>query len=692
MDQQQVPAELQAKVRDTYRAFLAQTGGRRRRGQQEMIGAIAKAVANAKKVGQVGTGARLLAINAPTGSGKTVSYAMGVIPIALANGLKVVLSTGKVALQEQLYGRDLVAMQKVIPEMKVALVKGRARYGCPTRMAEAREAGGAFGAVAGKLLNELESKAWSGDVDDLKEQPESSVWVKLTNDRNGCAGRKCSAYAQCPYYVNRAKIDQANVLVTNHDLLVADVRSGFVILPKPEDAVVVLDEAHTFPQKAVASLADGHTLEDAMQFVMKCGTLVAQIRRADKFGPCGKLAAVAIQALELMSGSLSEAQMAIASLGQTTNTRDAKRPVRFKGGKLPQWLDKVATDCRTASEAAAAALARLMESLQGEDGDGMPNKTREHLLSEVGQAAGRIARIVGVWKLMTEGPDAEGVPVAKWVEVSGESREIRVCASPVGVGEYLHEAIWSKVAAAIHLSGTLTTVGGMKPYLRESGLDRTEDVRTLSVDSPFDYASQATLIVPSDVCSPKDAAGHTKWLIERIPALIERIPAGHGALVLFTSFGQLREVADPMPEWVKDMLLAQDKLTKREVLARHGEAIAQGRKSVIFGTSSYEEGVDLPGNLCSLVVLAKLQFAVPNDPVAEELRDHLESKGLSHFAEVAVPDACRRLAQSTGRLIRTESDSGFVVVADPRLTGTEYGRKMLASLPAYTLSRERLAA
>jgi len=682
-----VPHELQVIVRNAYKALMDMSGGVRRRGQQLMIGEIANTVANAKKLDQEGTGARLLACDAPTGSGKTYAYALGAIPIALAAGLKVILSTGKVALMEQLYGRDLVQMQKVIPGMRVALIKGRGRFACPIRMEQEHVNGGDVGATAGKLLADLDSKAWSGDVDDLKEPPAGEVWARFTNDRNGCAGRKCSAYAQCPYFINRNAAASANVYVTNHDMLLSDVRAGHVMLPRPEDAVIVIDEAHTLPAKAVESLANGHTLGDAQQFVMRCGSVVAGVRRADRNGPCGRLAALAMTALEVMGGTLTEAQMAIASLGETTAVRDAKRPVRFKGGKLPEWLDRCATECRVSAEAAAQAIQHLMESLQGEDGDNLPAKSREQLLSDVGQASGRIDRIVTVWKLMTAGPGADG-PTAKWIEVSGESRDIRVCASPIGVGEYLHEALWTKVAASIHLSGTLATVGGLDPYLRQSGLALTPGVRTLCVDSPFNHQEQGTLIVPRNVSNPKNAAEHTQWLIDHLPGMIRRHGAGEGALVLFTSFSQLRSVADAMPESVKEILLAQDRLGKRELLARHTQAISEGRKSVIFGSSSYEEGVDLPGNLCTLVVVAKLQFSVPNDPVSEELREHLESQGLSHFQEVSVPDACRRLAQSTGRLIRTESDSGCVVVADPRLTGTAYGRQMVKSLPPYRFSTD----
>lgn len=688
--EQTLPPALKQKVREAYAGLMSMSGGAKRRGQQIMIGAIATAVANAKQIGVEGTGARLMAVNAPTGTGKSYAYGIGAIPVALANGMKVVIATGKVALQEQLVERDLVELQKVIPEMRCAIVKGRGRWACTSRLEQAVEEGGEVGAKAAELLESLDDKSWRGDVDALKEPPRSAVWAQFTNDRKGCSGRKCSNYERCPYYVNRAEVEKANVLVTNHDMLLADVRAGSVLLPRPQDTVLVIDEAHGLPAKAIASLADGHTLEDAQQFIQKCGAMVAGVRRAGRGGPCAKLAEAVDQALEVMAGTLSEAQMAIDGLGSVTECRDESRPARFKGGKLPQWLERVALGVKDSATEAGSALDRLMESLQGDEADQMADKVREKLLTEVGQACARVEQIASVWRLMTEVSNEDG-PIAKWIEIvpgSDGGREMRVCASPVGVGAYLHEVLWSKVASCIHLSGTLTTVGGMGPYLRESGLDRTEGVRTVTVESPFDYTAQGSLIVPSGVANPKEGEKHTQWLVDHVPALIERNGAGEGILVLFTSFKQMAAVADGLPEWAADLVLRQDQLSRREILQRHEEAIAKGRKSVIFASASFEEGVDLRGKLCTMVILAKLQFKVPNDPVSEELKEYMESQGRSFFMEVAVPEACRRLAQSSGRLIRTETDRGCIVVADPRLVATHYGRAMKATLPPYQFSRD----
>jgi len=681
-----VPPALQVIIRDAYRALMKNTNGAQRHGQRTMIGEIANTVANAKLIGADGDGARLLAVQAPTGSGKTFAYALGAIPIALGNGLKVVIATATVQLQEQLFSVDIVELKKVIPEMVPVLVKGRTRYGCNVRMAQVRDDAPATeeGEAAQSLLADLESGAWSGDVDDLKNAPKPAVWMKFTNDRNGCVGRKCSQFNACPYYKTRKAMEQANVFVANQDLVLADMQAGNVILPKPGDTCLVIDEAHHFPSKALQSLANGHALEDARAWVMRVGKLVAAIRGADRNGPLGQKAREVIEALEVMGGTLSEAQMVIGQHGQASDVRDEKRPIRFAGGRLPAWLERVAGDCRATAEAAKARIVQLMEMLQSDDVEALPAKRVEQFASDVGNAVGRIERIVGVWKLMTE-TLSNNEPVAKWLEISGAERDIRVCASPVGVGDFLHDALWSKVACSIHLSATMTTVGGFDMHLNDTGLSRTPGVRTLEVASPFDYATNASLVIPRNVRNPKDVEGHTEDLAAVIVDGMTRLGEGKGALVLFASWKQLEAVAALMPAWILERMLKQGTMSKRQLLATHAEAVRAGHASVLFGTSSLEEGVDLRGALCALVVIAKLQFSVPSDPVSEARKEHMEGQGRDFFSEVVVPEATRRLAQSAGRLLRSESDTGCVIVADPRLSGTGYGRRMLAALPPFRL-------
>jgi ATP-dependent DNA helicase DinG len=347
------------------------------------------------------------------------------------------------------------------------------------------------------------------------------------------------------------------------------------------------------------------------------------------------------------------------------------------------WLSDASKLCKATSESTRDALLELMNGLRGDAGDAIRDSVREEFISDVGRSQGRINRIVGVWNLMATAT-IDNAPVAKWIELN--EGDLKVCASPVGVGLYLMDSLWSKVAASVHLSATICTVGGFGPYMEESGLSRVGDVETLSVESPFDFERQACLVIPKNVADAKDSKAHTKYLIEAIPEYTATLNEGEGALMLFSSWGQLKEVCAAMPQWIKDRMLSQESMSRTEVLARHDACIKAGRSSFIFATAAYEEGVDLRGNACKLVVIAKLPFSVPTDPVSQTQKEHMESQGRSHFNEVVIPQACRRLAQGMGRLLRSETDSGHIVLADGRLTGTRYGREILATLPPYRLA------
>lgn len=680
-----VPSELQAAIKATYDSLLKTTGGQRRRGQQQMIGLLARAACNAKKSGEEGSAERFCVIEAPTGSGKSFAYTTGVLPVALRSDLKTIISVSTVALQEQLVARDLVVMQQVLPDLRVALAKGRGRFACPIRMEQCIGSGVPAGGAATTLLQALKADTWSGDVDELPQPPVPAEWQAMTNDRLGCTGRKCPQYNGCPYYAARARIHSANVIVVNHALLLADVAAGNVILPPLEDCVLVIDEGHHFPAQALQSLAGGHALGDAQASIREASSVMAAVRRVHRAATCGRLAATVGDHLNRMGGALDEARMAIESMGQTTEARDPTKPVRFKSGRLPAWLQSAAQGCKDAATEARNAMSDLMNALMDDDTD-VADEVQQRLVSDLGRVIGRIDRIAAVWNLMVA-ETLDHAPVAKWIEV--EDGDLRVCASPVGVGQYLRDTVWSKVAAAAVVSATVCTTGGFAPFMRESGLDGMGDgVNTLQVDSPFDYERQACIVVRKGMASAKNAEAHTAYLIEQIPEDLARLQGGQGALVLFVSWKQLREVSAAMPEWVQQRTLSQDTMSRAEMLKRHEEAIRAGEPSFLFGTAALEEGLDLRGDLCKLVILSKLPFSPAQDPVAETHAEHLENLGRSHFAEVVVPHACRRLAQATGRLIRSETDTGHIIINDSRLMDTRFGREMLATLPPYRIARE----
>ena len=270
-------------------------------------------------------------------------------------------------------------------------------------------------------------------------------------------------------------------------------------------------------------------------------------------------------------------------------------------------------------------------------------------------------------------------PTARWIERMGDDAVI--AASPIDAGDRLERALWRRVGAAIVTSATLTAGGTFKLFLHQTGLDRLPATRTLRLASPFDYREQARLVVPRMRSSPNDAAAHTDEVAGMLPALV----ADGASLVLFASAQQMREVYDRMPATIKAQALVQGQLSKGAILQRHRQRVDEGRASTIFGLAAFQEGVDLPGAYCTHVVVAKLPFATPAHPWEQARAEWLQRYGRSPFRELVVPEACVRLAQAVGRLIRSHTDRGVVTILDRRIVMHTYGRELLRSLPPMRL-------
>jgi ATP-dependent DNA helicase DinG len=288
--------------------------------------------------------------------------------------------------------------------------------------------------------------------------------------------------------------------------------------------------------------------------------------------------------------------------------------------------------------------------------------------------------------LLQDAPEG-AVPAAKWftLQVEGDFIVVRAHASPVLPGNTLKNHLWSAVRGAVLTSATLTSCGHFDFFLRESGLHGDAAVTTLAVASPFDYARQGLLVATETQAEPRDAQAFTAEMVDALLSDLALVEAG--ALVLFTSREQMRQAVDAMPTAMRAVVLVQNTLPRQQLLAHHRERVAQGLPSIIFGMQSFGEGLDLPGQLCESVFIAKLPFAPPDDPVGEARAEWLRAVGRDPFTELVVPATAIRLAQWTGRAIRTETDKAIVYCYDRRLVGTGYGQRLLQGLPAFTMLR-----
>ncbi|HEY9130227.1 MAG TPA: ATP-dependent DNA helicase [Dyella sp.] len=595
-----------------------------REAQQEMARAVQHAIAERD----------ILIAEAGTGTGKTYAY---LVP-ALLSGERVIVSTGTKALQDQLYFRDLPKVRSVLgARLKTALLKGRANYLCLYRLDQTVREGVSFDRSQASQLASIRS--WSartryGDRMELAEVPEESpLWPRVTSTPENCLGVECPFYDDCHVIKARRAAQEADIVVVNHHLLFADLalkQEGFgEILPGAQ--AFILDEAHQIPELA--------------------GQFFSQ-------------SVSARQLTELAQDSLSECNGITGAIGAVLEPvealQEAVRKLRLELDRLPQrgpfhQLES-STDVRAGLHDVRELVAALADVLasQAERSRGFAN-----VFERASSLSDRFDRIV----------EGGGDRDVRWYEQF--PRGFALHATPLDLAAPLRGLRERTQAAWIHTSATLSVAGDFGHLARQLGLD---DPQTLSLQSPFDYARQALCYLPQGLPDPA-ARDHTERAIDAVLPVLE---ASNGrAFLLFTSHRALRRAADLLHNRVPWPLFVQGDAPRHRLL----EEFRASGHGVLLGAASFWEGVDVQGDALSVVVIDKLPFAAPDDPVLQARLDALEQAGINPFMGWQVPSAAIALKQGAGRLIRDVRDRGVLVLCDPRLTGKGYGKLFLASLP-----------
>lgn len=702
------PAEKDA-IRDHYRAIADSLPGfNPRAAQRRMLAEIANAFSRCQEpVGEElpeRQGESIVVVEGPTGVGKSLAYILAGGVMARMRGKKLVVTSATVALQEQLVDRDLpfVVEHSGLP-LTFALAKGRGRYLCPYRL---------FGLTAEhaqqsllepdpaqamwdrkpeqaeldqlrELADAFYHRRWNGDRDAWATVIDDGLWMRVTNDRHGCLKNACPNRAECPFYLARDTLENVDVVVANHDLMLADVSmGGGVILPAPDQCFYCIDEAHHLAKKAINQFSAEHSLAQAMGWLDKVAALAV---RVDSLVSKPELAANAADAAGACMETLTELQWLLGGEPALAADSDNMEPSwLFDDGKLPEHLQPPAANMAVS----ARALYKNLDSLNDALTQGRKDKPQEAALadkvaSDLGFIIGRAEQMLAVWELFEKEADANAPPIAKWVTRLAAGRgDYQFSASPVSAAASLAATLWRRAAGALLTSATLRSLGEFDLLLSQTGLKWLPDVSCVALDSPFDFGTQGELYLPPLVASPKDPAAHTREIVDWLPRLID-VNEGVGTLVLFTSRKQMQEVAAALPDPLRERLLVQGELPKARLLEQHYARIKDAQASVIFGLDSFSEGMDLPGDACVHVIIAKLPFAMPDDPVGKTLARWIEQRGGNPFVEVTVPEASIKLVQAVGRLIRTERDYGRVTILDNRIVRQSYGKKLLASLPPF---------
>ncbi|MGL6257959.1 ATP-dependent DNA helicase DinG [Vibrio sp. WXL210] len=680
---------IQKSIRTSYQNLQAQLENFvPRRSQNYLVAEIAKSLC-----GEYHKSTRMIVAEAGTGIGKSLSYLMGAIPVAVLNNRKVVISTATVALQEQLINKDLPLYRRITDlDFEFILAKGRQRYCCAEKLAVASgEDGGQTALFESKpkakdvellarLHKALSEGKWDGDRDSWPKPIKDELWKLIVSDKHSC-NNSLPAHRGCPFSKARADLDKADVIIANHSLVMADADlGGGIILPEPENTIYVFDEAHHLPHvarehsSAAASLKGAATwLERLNQVITKYASL-ADEKRAARF-----------------RNDLQESiQTIIPTLTQMPKQFDPAHfdegIYRFENGELPSWLFEEAKALKSSTQKLAQSTGKIADLISERVKDGeLASRLAEPALAELGFYIQRCDNLAQVWSLMAEPTREKGAPLARWLELNPDREgDFIVSVSPLEVGWQLDQQIWSRCIGAVVTSATLRALNQFSYFCRQAGISEgiEDGVKFLALASPFDYPNQAELIIPAMKYEPS-APQFTEYLIDIVPKLIEDKQAN---LILFSSYWQMNQVAEKLATlftkkgWA---LQVQGDASRAEILKKHKTLVQCGKTSVLFGTGSFSEGLDLPGDELTNLIITKIPFGVPTSPVEQAHSEYIERCGGNPFMQIAVPEASKKLIQSVGRLLRKEADSGKVYLLDRRVVSKRYGKSLLDSLPPF---------
>ena len=583
---------------------------------------------------------------AGTGTGKTFAY---LVP-ALQSGGKVIVSTGTKTLQDQLFNKDLPMVRDALKApVKIALLKGRANYVCPYHLQRAL-ADGRFltreDAADARRIAVFAKTTHSGDKAECIEVNENSpVWQHATSTRDNCLGQDCPDYKECFVMLARREAMAADLVVVNHHLFFADVmlRDEGMAELLPACNTVIFDEAHQLPE--VATLFFGDTVSTAQVIDLARDAKTEGLTSARD---CLDLP----EAAKKLEKAAKDLRLAV---GVDTG--------RFSCGQLEEKPDFL--PALQALEAEIAAFAALLET-QAERAEG---------LEKCWQRAAELEKRLGQWR---SGGDPS---IVRWGEAFTHSLQLN--ATPLDVAEIFRKQMGGHPRAWIFTSATLAVQGKFHHYCAELGLGEPDSA---CWNSPFDYDNQAVLYAPLGMPDP-NAWNYTESVVDAAWPAVKA--AGGGAFFLCTSLRAMRRTHELLRAKLDDEgldmpLLVQGEGSKNDLLQRfrhHGSAI-------LVGSQSFWEGVDVRGEALSLVVIDKIPFAPPDDPVLSARIEQMKREGRNAFMEYQLPRAVINVKQGAGRLIRDENDKGVLMMCDPRLIGKPYGRRIWQSLPPMKRTRE----
>lgn len=678
--------KLKQQIRSSFDGAKTQLNNfSNRSSQNKMIAEISKTL-----MGEYPDSNPIICVEAPTGTGKTMAYLVSCLPIAKALKKKLIIASANVALQEQILNKDIVEATKYSSvDFEFALAKGRSRYVCIRNLINLTEESSNSNALfedallwdekptktdldnLSEMAENYSSKSWSGEIDDLESPPDHSLWQKIACNRFTCNSKNCEFYNDCSFFKARKKASNSDVIIANHDLVLADIINGNNVLPDVEDCIFIFDEAHHLSQKALSHFSIGGSTEFMKTSIRQSQGSIEQIIKITK-----------TKSLDSYIEKVDESIKDLIDLLSELEFKDDTFLFSILG--VPKEITNITKELFVLFNSAYNDFCHYKEHW---DEFIKTNKidqvTSDNINNIVGQNNQNLSSILSLLSTFNQTQDPEKPPLSNWINQSrlaNKKLNYQLNSAKIDVSSSLNNMIWSKAAGVVLTSATLTALGSFNRLNQQIGLNPDEN-QYLRLASPFDHKS-VEFIVGKIKSSPTNTFEHTQEVAQQ---LIKRIDPQSASLVLFASNNQMQEVADLIEKSINCPLLIQGEFSKKNILEKHIQNRSKGKGSIIFGLDSFAEGVDLKGDNLNHVFISKLRFSVPTSPIEMTTQSYLESMNRNAFMEISLPDASLRLIQACGRLIRTETDSGTITIFDNRLINKFYGKLLLKALPEYNV-------
>ncbi len=656
-----------------------------RSSQNKMIAEISKTLA-----GEYAESNPIICVEAPTGTGKTMAYLVSCLPIAKATKKKLVIASANVALQEQILNKDIVEAKKYSSvDFEFALAKGRSRYVCIRNLINLTEDNSNSSSLLDDSLlwdekpskNDLDALSemadnysatrWSGEIDDLESPPENKLWQKIACNRFTCNSKNCEFYSDCAFFKARKKVSQADVIIANHDLVLADIINGNNVLPEVEDCIFVFDEAHHLSQKALSHFSLGGSTEFMKTSIRQYHSAIDQIIKITK--------------TKAPVGYVEKIDDAIADLIEVISNLEYQDDIHlFNLLGIPGEIVSLTQQVLALFNSAFKDFSEHKENWEEfYKSNNIEQATTDNLNNIIGQNNQNLSSVLSLLNTFNQSQHQDQTPTSNWVSrsiLANKKNNYQLNTAKIDVSNFLNNLIWSKAAGVVFTSATLSALGSFDRLNQQLGL-KSQENQYLRLASPFNHQA-VDFIIAKIKASPTQSFDHTQ---EIALELKKRIDTKLATLVLFASNHQMQSVADLVEKSLDCDLFIQGEYSKKNILERHIENRKKGKGSIIFGLDSFAEGVDLKGDNLNHVIIAKLRFSVPTSPIEKTTQSYLESLNRNSFMEISLPDASLRLIQACGRLIRTETDTGKITIFDNRLVTKFYGKQLINALPNFNI-------